>query len=73
MLVGCEVDMVQITIKVGEKPVELSVSEALAVRDQLNMLFGSVSTPFPTSPTLIPTIGSPIPPWTVTCGEAYGH
>lgn len=70
MLVGGEVNMVKITITVGGKPVEMTIEEARTVRDQLAALFGGVSTPLPYSPTPFNPIGSPVPPWTVTCGVA---
>ena len=62
-------NMVKITISVGGKPVELTIEEARAVRDQLDALFGMPTHVYqPICPSA--PIGSPVPPWTVTCGIA---
>lgn len=62
-------NMVKITISVGGKPIEMTVEEARAVLDQLDALFGKPLQVY--QPVCPPApIGSPLPPWTVTCGVA---
>ena len=76
MLVGGAMIMVKITIIVGGKPVEMTVDEARALRDQLDAVFGKPAAPV-YGPVFAPAVQPSTNPWPrqpfpfeVACGVA---
>ena len=69
-----KIEVSKIVVKMGKKEVELSLAEALELKELLNETFGKKETVFiPSSPTVIP-YPYPVRPWPyryweVTCGR----